>query len=776
MRYGPSLLTWSLLGLLCLGSYFWVGTHLGLRLTVRGVQAVLPGRLEIIGIKGALIGPIQCQSIRYEDEAYHVYASHIQLDWKKTDFLRGCLCIRQFAVQTVKVDIKQKSIQNPQAQPIKLTVPQLPGWMHAMRVLKASIKQFQLNSSTLNVNASGELGMRCQLKWTLAYTPLHSKKHGQSIFQLEGHLEGEGLTNPSFSIEGHSVHPFSIQTGQVDKSYTVTIPCFQMKAFYRHEQWIMRVWDGDEKQNEIEIMIQPPQQNTKYLSRLRQPIQAKLNVQISHWLTLSKMGLPLEQWGVDPHSGRLRMECMVETTVRYLERCLEYPEQYIFKQDRFHLSDETPLRIQADLQWDNPIVTGLGMHLNRMHLTGDFKQDDIQWDAQLVGHSIKTSNATYLMQWKIKGKTLLNWVGANASLATAPVQMNTQLHLTGDALPLFTHTAYAFSLAPKLDIDYHHNELTVAGEVEIPTARLDLQYTDAGATVDKDIVLVNDTHPQQGFSLPFKVDVNVKLGKAVYFNYGGLKTRLEGELHLLQPAKGMLSAKGEIQFVDGHYYYYGQALKVEPYSRLIFTEWLYNPKIDIDATRFIYIKPSQTIFPGTQLYEAGVRIRPPTIQPTIDTRLPMCLKVGVRLRGDIEEPDMTLFSSPPGWVMDPADNLAYILTGQPVSRLNTAAMPLLFNALTQMGTGYMNYHGTAAYIKNKLGVEWDVQAEQLTTKTHLILTKHFTSKWSISCKLGLRNPDRMIKASYLFNPALLIEGNTSNTGMGIDLVYQKEFG
>ncbi|MDT8410590.1 MAG: translocation/assembly module TamB domain-containing protein [Wenzhouxiangellaceae bacterium] len=213
-----------------------------------------------------------------------------------------------------------------------------------------------------------------------------------------------------------------------------------------------------------------------------------------------------------------------------------------------------------------------------------------------------------------------------------------RLTINGDDLRLFEVDWLELTISPDLELAFVPDRLDLNGELVIDRARLGLPPgSQERVAVSNDVEIVNGADEPELDTVvePLPVrdivgTVKLVLGDDVKFAAAGLETRLAGDLDIQwQAGKPMPSARGMIELVDGSYRAYGQNLEVSEGDVVFTNNPIDNPVLDIEAVRDIFGDPRVEF-------------------------------AGVRIRGPAQDPEISLFTTPP---TTRETALAYILTG-----------------------------------------------------------------------------------------------------------------
>ncbi len=190
----------------------------------------------------------------------------------------------------------------------------------------------------------------------------------------------------------------------------------------------------------------------------------------------------------------------------------------------------------------------------------------------------------------------------------------------------------------KMTISARPERIRVRGNVDIPSAQIDIKELPKGAaTVSEDVIVVEDIYAQtqkrkskQAAKTDIDVRVNVSLGDDINLTGYGLIASLTGNMSVTQRSPNPVQLGGEITVVNGVYKQYGQDLKVTD-GQILFVGPIDQTTLNIDAVREV---------------EGGERV------------------AGLHIEGQLENPEISLFT-------DPADKtqesiLSYIILGRDI--------------------------------------------------------------------------------------------------------------
>ncbi|MFH0924852.1 MAG: translocation/assembly module TamB domain-containing protein [bacterium] len=312
-----------------------------------------------------------------------------------------------------------------------------------------------------------------------------------------------------------------------------------------------------------------------------------------------------------------------------------------------------------------------------------------------------------------------------------------RINLQGDHFELVRTQEFWALVSPQLTIDVQGDKVKTEGEIFIPEATITPRKTETAVSVSKDVLIINEKKVEEKGEKKWEVSTKVRLilGDKVQFKGSGLSGRIKGSVLIVEEPTGVTTGSGKLEIVDGVYQTYGQKLEISQ-GRLLFTGGpVNNPDLDIQAVR------------------------------NVNT-----VKVGVNVQGTLQEPQLTLFSSPP---MEQADILSYLLTGQALRNASSAEGKLLYNAartLTISGGELI-----AKRIGSIFGIK-DVSVEKGTNsgEVSLVIGRYLSPRLYLSYGIGLFEDVNTLQVRYQLTKRWLIKVE-SGFETGADLLYTVEW-
>ena len=303
----------------------------------------------------------------------------------------------------------------------------------------------------------------------------------------------------------------------------------------------------------------------------------------------------------------------------------------------------------------------------------------------------------------------------------------------------------------------------LTGEIGVPRADITPKGLggDSGVDASEDQVLVGVVVPPKEAPLPVFVELRLTLGDKVRIEGFGLKTRIEGGVTVSQRPGFDALGRGELRLIDGRYQAYGQDLSIET-GRLIFSGGpVKTPAVDLYATR----------------------------QPRED------IKVGVRVRGTLAQPELSLQSSP---TLPREQQLSWLVLGRSLENSSSQDRSMVSSAALSLGLGGGDYlagllgkkvgldelsvgsaGGTNSEVaanaqsisgaQSASGVDANAQAAQLT------LGKYLTPKLFVSYGISLFQEGYTFRMLYTLGRGFKLS-TESGTASGGDVIYTTERG
>lgn len=296
-------------------------------------------------------------------------------------------------------------------------------------------------------------------------------------------------------------------------------------------------------------------------------------------------------------------------------------------------------------------------------------------------------------------------------------------------------------LNPDLTIAYAGSRLDVSGRIDVPRADITPRGGDGGGqdpTADQIVVRDGEIAGGGDSGLEIHADVTLALGDDVRFKGFGLSSRFSGQLRALQQPGQPATGRGEIRLVDGRFKAYGQDLSIET-GRLLFSGGpLTDPAVEIRATR----TPREDI------------------------------TVGVSVRGRLDRPEFSLFSTP---AMPQDEQLGWLVLGRPITTTGEGGdQAALANAALSLGLSGSDF--LAQRVKGGLRID-DIsigaRPGEDPEQARLTLGKYLTPSLYVSYGVGLFQPGHVFRLLYDIGRGFKLQTETG-VASGADLLYTIE--
>jgi translocation and assembly module TamB len=302
------------------------------------------------------------------------------------------------------------------------------------------------------------------------------------------------------------------------------------------------------------------------------------------------------------------------------------------------------------------------------------------------------------------------------------------------------------------------------GALIVPKAELTPSGFEGGVSASPDQVIVG-APPAKASALPkLSTTIAFVLGDDVHFTGFGLTTQLDGTVDIIDEPDRPARAMGQVRLVNGRYKAYGQNLTIKT-GQLIFTGGpVTRPAVNLYAVR----QPAQDI------------------------------TVGVRVRGTLDHPQLSLDSTP---AMAREQQLSWLLLGRPLDENSTQDRSLVASAALSLGlTGgdflaqQIGKHvgldqisvGTAPAASSPVAADPRLiqgsQAAQTagsvsaaSQAAQLTLGKYLTPKLFVSYGVSLFQPGQTFRILYDLGHGFKVQ-TESGAGAGGDLLYTFESG
>ena len=302
--------------------------------------------------------------------------------------------------------------------------------------------------------------------------------------------------------------------------------------------------------------------------------------------------------------------------------------------------------------------------------------------------------------------------------------MTGSMRLKGDSLLVADTPELRVLASPDLTILADGGRYTVTGEVFIPSALIapkDLS-TSVSTSEDERIVggEVEETEPSTMQRV--RSEIRVRLGDDVRVDSYGLKARLGGEVVVRTEPGDRARGEGAINVVEGEYKAFGVYVRITRGVLSFRNSPLGEPTLDLVAER--------------EIKDEDIRIT-------------------VNVRGDIDNPFITLSSEP---AMPNNEALSYLLTGRSLNTLQSneaANVNRAAESLAISGGGLL-----LGGLGTRLGLD-EVSVESAgADDTQVVLGKFLSPKLFVSYGISIAEAINTVKLRYTLNPRWSLKAET----------------
>jgi translocation and assembly module TamB len=311
------------------------------------------------------------------------------------------------------------------------------------------------------------------------------------------------------------------------------------------------------------------------------------------------------------------------------------------------------------------------------------------------------------------------------------------LRLRGQNLLVADLPEYRVVASPDLRFQIDGKRLDVAGDVKIPSARVQPAKLTGAVKTSDDVRYVGE-HPAERAGL-FVVhsEVRIDMGDDVRVDAFGLQGRIVGGVGTTAHTGEAPIGRGELSVDEGRYEALGQKLEINRGRLLFDASPLDDPGLDIEARR------------------------------RVETT-----EVGLNVRGTLQEPRLTFFSDPS---MTQSQIMSYLLTGKSVDSITgaeTKSISAAGDSLALQGGGFL-----ASQLGRRIGIE-EVGVESTVNSageanTALVLGKFLSPRLFVSYGISLTESFNTLKLRYTISDKWVFK-TEAGENQSADLEYATE--
>lgn len=311
------------------------------------------------------------------------------------------------------------------------------------------------------------------------------------------------------------------------------------------------------------------------------------------------------------------------------------------------------------------------------------------------------------------------------------------LQLKGENLLVADLPEYHVIASPDLHFRIDDREVNVAGDVNIPSARIQPVNLSGAVQASEDARYVGETEAERSGRMTLHSEVRIQIGDDVRIDAFGLQGRIVGGVGTTVVTGQTPVGRGELSVKEGRYEAYGQKLDITRGRLLFDASPLEDPGLDIEAQRKI-----ETI------------------------------TVGMNVRGTLKAPRLSFFSDPS---MPQTEIMSYLLVGKGIDSMQSgdaATVGSASDTLTLQGGGYL-----ASQLGHRLGIEQvGVESSRTSegqTNTSLVLGKFLSPRLFISYGISLTESINTFKLRYTISDRWTLKVEAGEVQSG-DLEYTIE--
>ena len=384
-------------------------------------------------------------------------------------------------------------------------------------------------------------------------------------------------------------------------------------------------------------------------------------------------------------------------------------------------------------------------------------------DLSVIG---KGRDITLALSAKSGGGTL----NASGDVGLGDAGATVALKVQGDRFKVLDTRDARVYASPDLTIGVTPERIDVDGTVTIPKADItpkNIPASNGAVTVSDDQIIVKPGSTGEDSELGRALHARVRIivgdpttkitdfaergrnyadtirripGEKVRFEGFGLKAVFAGNLLVTQSPGEPALGSGELRIVVGEYKAYGQDLSIQN-GRVLFAGGpVSEPALNIRAVR----RPNEEIL------------------------------VGVKVRGQLQQPDFKLFSEPAS--LTQSEQLSWLVLGRGLGEASAAESSLVTRAALALGAKGGNF--LARNIGDRIGVD-DIGIESGgadAASAAFVVGKYLTPKLYVSYGIGLFRPVSTVRLRYILSPRWQLETQSNGTATGGDVIFSIERG
>jgi translocation and assembly module TamB len=311
------------------------------------------------------------------------------------------------------------------------------------------------------------------------------------------------------------------------------------------------------------------------------------------------------------------------------------------------------------------------------------------------------------------------------------------LRLRGENLLVADLPEYRVVASPDLYFEVDGKRINAAGDVKIPSARVQPAQLTGAVKVSDDARYVGEHPAELAGRFVVHSEVRIAMGDDVRVDAFGLQGRILGGVGTTTQTGETPIGRGELSVDEGRYEALGQKLEINRGRLLFDASPLDDPGLDIEARR---------------------RIETTT--------------VGLNVRGTLQEPRLTFFSDPS---MPQSQIVSYLLTGKTIDSMtgsDASSVNSARDSLAMQGGGFL-----ASQLGRRIGLE-EVGVESTVdsagqANTALVLGKFLSPRLFMSYGISLTEAMNTLKLRYTISDKWVFKTEAGEE-QSADLEYATE--
>jgi translocation and assembly module TamB len=275
-------------------------------------------------------------------------------------------------------------------------------------------------------------------------------------------------------------------------------------------------------------------------------------------------------------------------------------------------------------------------------------------------------------------------------------------------------------------------ELHLSGELHVPYARLRPKDLSTRAGVSSDVIIV-DAEQATETKERWQVSSNIRLslGDDVEIDGYGLKGDILGSVELLDKPGRVTTAQGKLSIERGSYEVYGRKLDIHRGQLLFSGGPVDNPGLDFEASRKVER-----------------------------------VTAGIRAKGSLREPELTLYSDP---TMADSDIISYIAFGKPQAEAGQGGGSVTDAGLVAGGNMLAGVLGT------KVGLEeFGVESGETLEEAAMVLGTYLSPQLYVRYRTGLYDAINEFEVRYEFTRSWSVRTITSVESSSAEIQFSFE--